>query len=113
MEINKNEVQELINNKLKAGEKKYGKDFKYYILEILSLEKMLNPDVKESRLIPLTKWNEYHDYPSVGSIRQFNFHNTDNFNELCTVQSGKRILLDEDKVLQWVKNRSKSSSKSA
>ena len=57
MEINKQEIQEIMNNKIKAGTKKYGKDFKYFVLEILSLEKMLNPTVKESRLIPLAKWN--------------------------------------------------------
>lgn len=109
MEINKDEIQEIINNKIKDGTKKYGKDFKYFILEILSLEKMLNPEVKESKLIPLAKWNEHHDFPTVGSLRQFNFYNTDNFNTICVIQSGKRILLDEDKVLNWLRTRSKSA----
>lgn len=104
MEINKQEIQEIMDNKIKAGTKKYGKDFKYFVLEILSLEKMLNPETKQSRLIPLAKWNEYHDYPKVGSLRQFHFHNTDNFNK-CVVQNGKRVLLDENEVFDWMRNR--------
>lgn len=104
MNLDKQEIQEIINNKIKDGTKKYGKDFKYFILEILSLEKMLNPAVKESRLIPLAKWNDYHDYPKVGSLRQFHFYNTDNFNK-CVVQNGKRVLLDENEVLNWLRNR--------
>lgn len=104
MEINKQEIQEIINNKIKDGTKKYGKDFKYFILEILSLEKMLTPAVKESRLIPLAKWNDYHDYPKVSSLRQLHFHNTDDFNK-CVVQNGKRVLLDENEVLNWLRNR--------
>lgn len=104
MEINKQEIQEIMDNKIKAGTKKYGKDFKYFVLEILSLEKMLNPEIKQSRLIPLAKWNEYHDYPKVGSLRQFHFHNTDNFNK-CVVQNGKRVLLDENEVFDWMRNR--------
>lgn len=104
MEINKDEIQEIINNKIKDGTKKYGKDFRYFILEILSLEKMLNPAVKESRLIPLAKWNDYHDYPKVSSLRQLHFHNTDDFNK-CVVQNGKRVLLDENEVLKWLRNR--------
>lgn len=112
MEINKNEVQELIDNKIKAGEKKYGKDFKYYILEILSLEKMLNPEKKESRIIPLAEWNNYHSYPTTGSLRQFQFNNTDNFRD-CSFPSGGRIMLYEDKVLHWIENRSKNKLKKA
>lgn len=105
MEINKDEIQEAIENKIKEGTKRYGKDFRYFVLEVLSLEKMLNPDIKKSRLIPLAQWNDYHDYPKVGSLRQFHFHNTDNFNR-CVVQNGKRILLDENEVFCWIRNRS-------
>lgn len=104
MEINKDEIREIINNKIKDGTKKYGKDFRYFILEILSLEKMLNPTVRESRLIPLDKWNDYHDYPKVGTLRQLRFHNTNDFNK-CVIQNGKRVLLDEDEVLNWLRNR--------
>ena len=105
MQLDKIEIQEAIDHKIKEGTKKYGKDFRYCILEILSLEKMLNPTIKENRLIPLAKWNDYHDYPKVGSLRQFHFYNTDNFNK-CVVQNGKRVLLDENEVLNWLRYRS-------
>ena len=53
MQLDKEEIQEAIENKIKEGTKKFGKDFKFFILEIISLEKMLNPKVKERDLFHL------------------------------------------------------------
>ena len=33
----------------------------------------------QTDLIPVSKWNEYYEYPTVGAIRQLIFYNTDDF----------------------------------
>ena len=38
---------------------------------------MLHPEQKENRLIPLPKWNDYYDYPTVSGMRMKVF-NADN-----------------------------------
>ena len=43
MEYNKEEIETLINIKMKDYEKKYGKDFRMAVIDVLSLEKMLAP----------------------------------------------------------------------
>ena len=81
MDIDKLEIEERINTKIKDGEKKYGKDFKFLVLEIINLEKMLHPEQKEeqqSRLIPLVKWNEYHPDPSIKALRMLVFRKNEN-----------------------------------
>ncbi len=104
MQMKKTEIKEALDEEIAKLEKQYGKSIKFSIINIIGLVKMLNPIIKESRLIPLAKWNDYHDYPKVGSLRQFHFHNTDDFNK-CVVQNGKRVLLDENEVLNWLRNR--------
>ena len=104
MEINKEEIQEIINNKIKDGTKKYGKDFKFFIFEILSLERMLSPEpVKknEPRLIPLVKWNEYYPDPSIKALRMLVFRRNENGFDEVIVKRGKRILIDADKYFEW------------
>ena len=55
MQLDKEEIQEAIENKIKEGTKKFGKDFKFFILEIISLEKMLLPEQTEEKM-PSMKW---------------------------------------------------------
>lgn len=108
MEIDKNEIQEIIENKIKDGTKKYGKDFKFFLLEILSLEKMLMPEPaqkNEPKLIPLVKWNEYYPDPSVKALRMLVFRKDENGFGDVIVKRGKRILIDADKYFEWNKRR--------
>jgi len=120
MQLDKEYIQNLIEEKIKNGEKKYGKEFKNLLIEIIGLEKMLNPETKEgnepkkSRLIPLARWNDYHDYPTVSALRQYKFHKDINgFDEVLEPggENGNRILINEDKYFIWQKNRSKFHSK--
>lgn len=111
MYYTKEELQETIENKISESEQKFGKQFKFALLEILSLEKMLNPQdaqEKKSRLIELSKWNEYHPYPSVGALRQY-YHKREKNGFGSVVEYGGenagRILIDEDKFFIWQKNR--------
>ena len=99
MDIDKLEIEERINTKIKDGEKKYGKDFKFLVLEIINLEKMLHPEQKEeqqSRLIPLARWNDYHDFPTVSALRQYKFRmNFNGFDEVIEHggENGNTILI--------------------
>lgn len=112
MQLDKEEIQEAIENKIKEGTKKYGKDFKFFILEIISLEKMLNPEpteTKQPKLIPLSQWDKFHSYPTVGALRQYKHYNTDNFCEILEFGGlkGHKILINEDKYFEWEQRRSK------
>ena len=111
----KEEIKELINNKISDSEKKFGKDFKFALLEILNLEKMLNPteaQAKKPKLIELSKWNEHYSYPTVGALRQYYFKKDKNgFAEVVEHggENGGRILINEDKFFEWQASRKKSN----
>jgi len=111
MYYTKEELQETIENKIADSEKRFGKQFKFALLEILSLEKMLNPQEKmQSRVIELSKWNEFHSYPSVGALRQYYFKRKENgFEDVIEYggENGGRILIVEDKFFNWQKSRKK------
>lgn len=111
MNINKNDIEQLINTKLEQAEKQYGQNFKLALIEIISLEKILTPtQKKESNKIPLSEWKKYHDYPTVGSLRQFYFNRETNGFDYCVEYggaNGKRILINEDKFFEWHNNRQK------
>lgn len=106
MQINENEIKEIIEEKIKNGVKKFGKDFKIQLLEIISLEKMLAPapvQEEKTNLIPLTKWNEFHSFPSVKSLRMKIYYNQNNFVDEVVERDGKRILINEKKYFEWHK----------
>ena len=110
MQLNKQEIEQLQKNKIEEAEKKFGKKFKDTLIEIISLERMLQPEVKaekKSRLIPLTEWNKYHPYPTKGALYQYKHYNTDNFQEVLEYGgvNGGRILINEDKLFEWLGNR--------
>ena len=57
---------------------------------------------KSRRLIPLTKWNQYHLWPSLGGLRHL-VANAKAKN--CTkmfVKAGGRWLINEDAFFAWV-----------
>lgn len=107
----KEEIKELIDNKISDSEKKFGKEFKFALLEILNLTSMLNPTEpkeKESRIIELSKWNKYHPYPTVGALRQYYFkRETNGFKDVIEYggENAGRILIVEDKFFAWQKSR--------
>ena len=111
MQINKEEIQNIIDDEIKAAEKRFGKEFKKALIRIISLEKMLHPEKteKKSRLIELSKWNKFYPYPTVGALRQYKFYNTDNFEEVLEFGgiNGGRVLINESKLFEWLENRKK------
>lgn len=106
MQLSKEEIETAIEEQIKAAEKQYGKSIKITLINIIGLLKMLNPEhpEKESRLIPLAKWNDYHPYPTVGSLYQYKFKSPEGFKD-CLVQNGVRILIDETKFFEWLHKR--------
>lgn len=101
MQFSEEEIKDSIADELKIAESKFGKEFKKYLIKILSLEKMLTPTTKENRLIPLTQWSEYHPDPSVKALRMMVFRDENNFVDNCIVYRGKRILINEQNYFKW------------
>lgn len=106
MDIDKKDIQEIITLKLKESEKEFGKEFKIRLIEILGLEKMLNPigqKEEKPRLIPLVEWNLYHPYPTTKGLRMKVFKNPNHFVEEVIERDGKRILINEENYFKWHK----------
>lgn len=112
MQINKEEIQAALDEEIKSAEQKYGKGIKFTLINIIGLIKMLNPErpEKESRLIPLADWENYHSYPTKGALRQYYFRRETNGFDYCVEpggENGNRILINEDKFFEWQRNRKK------
>lgn len=55
-------------------------------------------------LIPVSKWNDYYEFPSVNAIRQFIFHNENGFKDKCIKKLGqKRQYIDVEAFKKWAK----------
>ena len=62
---------------------------------------MTEKTTQNKRLIPVTKWNDFHTWPPVGGLRHLIFYeHTNGFNH-CVVRVGRRVLIDEDKFFEW------------
>ncbi len=57
------------------------------------------------RLIPVSKFNDYHPDPTPGAIRWMIFTNKDGF-EVCVVRRGRRVLIDEEAYFKWLAKHS-------
>ena len=112
MNYDKTDIEQLINTKIEDYSKKFGKDFKFAVLDILSLEKMLQPQgesIKHSNIIPLSEWNKHHSYPTVRALRAYYYDKNSGF-DYCVEYGGNnggRILINEDKYFEWQNNRKK------
>ena len=66
-------------------------------------EKIIN--TKENQmalgLIPLSKWNEYYDYPTNNALKQLVFKNTNGFNDVIRY-IGKRRYIHVADFQKWV-----------
>lgn len=116
MELSQNEIEEIINSEIANAIKKYGKEVKATITKIVGLEKLLSPTTSiatvQPRIIPLSKWNEYHADPTVPALRMLDFKRAENgFEEFkVTERRGSRVLINEENYFKWYnfyKNQSK------
>ena len=53
-------------------------------------------------LIPVSKWNDYYEYPTVGAIRQLIYYNTDNFETKVVRKIGNRLYIKVSEFNEWV-----------
>jgi len=54
------------------------------------------------RLIPVPKWNQYHEWPPQGGLRHLIFHAKTNGFDRVIRRVGRRILIDEAAFFEWV-----------
>lgn len=114
MNLQKEELEELIEEKIQQGIEKYGKSFKLFAIELVNLVKALNDKEmpQQSRIIPLSEWGNFYTYPTVSALRQYYFkRDTNGFSEVVEYggNNNGRILLDEAKVFEWLRSRKKAS----
>ena len=117
MQTNKEEIKAIIESELTAYTKKYGKDFRAAVLKIVALEQLVSTpapvQAEQERLIPLSKWNDYHPYPTVGALRQYYFYRDSNgFSDVCENggMNGGRILIREKALFDWIEKRKKKDN---
>lgn len=60
------------------------------------------PAPPKPRLIPVPKWNDYHDWPPVGGLRHLIFHENTNGFKRAFKRVGRRILVDENVFFECV-----------
>ncbi len=66
-----------------------------------------NGDERKNRLIPVTKWNDYHSWPTISGLRHLIFfEHTNGFNQ-CIRRVGRRVVIDEDAFFEWVETTNK------
>lgn len=73
------------------------------LIDVLSNFKLPEND-SINRLIPLPRWNEYHQYPSIPALRNMVFNEKFNGASIWIKRVGKRILIDEKVFFEWVRN---------
>ena len=66
-------------------------------MDDMSKENQEAPD----RLIPVTKWPEFHPWPPVGGLRHLIFHEHTNGFHHCVVRVGRRVLISERRFFEW------------
>ena len=64
----------------------------------------------QSRLIPLSQWNEYHVWPPRGGLRHMRFHQSAKGFESAFVKVGRRVLVDEQKFFECIEKNQEANS---
>lgn len=53
-------------------------------------------------LVPLSRYNDFYPYPSVGALRQLLFYNTNGFADKVIRRIGKRLYIKISAFKAWV-----------
>lgn len=61
------------------------------------------------RLIPVTKWTEYHDWPPPGGLRYLIFNERKNGFHKVVKRVGRRVLIDEAAFFRWVAEQNETA----
>jgi hypothetical protein len=62
-----------------------------------------------SRLVPVPKWNQHHEWPSVAGLRWMIFHAKSNGFDQVIKRVGRRVLIDEAAFFKWVDTQNTSA----
>lgn len=65
----------------------------------------------KTRLIPLTKWNDFHPWPPIGGLRHLVFHERQNGFAPAFKRVGGRVLVDEVEFFAAVERQNKGGAK--
>jgi len=60
------------------------------------------PEQTKDRLIPVTKWNDYYDFPKLGGLRALIFNEHKNGFHKVVRRIGRCVLIKEDEFFKWV-----------
>ena len=60
---------------------------------------------RQTRLIPVSKWNEFHEWPPVGGMRHLIFFRNDNGFAKVLKRPNRTWLIDEKAFFKWVSER--------
>lgn len=60
------------------------------------------PDEQGNRLIPVTDWNDHHQWPTIGGLRHLITMRHKNGFDRCLRKCGKRLLISEKDFFEWV-----------
>lgn len=66
---------------------------------------------QEQKIVPLSRFNDYYDFPKVGAIRQMIFKNTKNFKNEVMKYVGARQYVDVQALWAWVDKTNTTSIK--
>ena len=56
----------------------------------------------EARIIPLSKWEQFHPWPTTAGLRHLVFHAGNNGFNAVIRRVGRRVLIDEAAFFAWV-----------
>lgn len=64
-------------------------------------------NIDNTRLIPVSKWGEYHEWPSQGGLRHLIFHAENNGFKTAFKRVGRRVLIDETEFFRCVERKNR------
>jgi hypothetical protein len=68
-------------------------------------------DGAPTRLIPVPRWNDYHDWPPPGGLRYLIFHADTNGYSTAFKRVGRRVLVDEAEFFRCIERNQRSSDR--
>ena len=68
-------------------------------------ETTLSSDTKQTRLIPVTQWNQHHPWPPLGGLRHLVFNAKEKGFEDVVKRAGRSVLIDERAFFEWVEEQ--------
>ena len=68
----------------------------------------MNFSTEVRKLIPVTKWNDHHEWPPPGGMRHLIFYAKTNGFASAFVRVGRRVLVDEPRFFECVAAQQKT-----